>query len=81
MDTNIWLRGSYRKFRENDTVNTWRTVESFVVSNNLRHCLVKQQGGYYKIEKDGTLTFVTPTLRSITFKELYKKLKDETIFR
>ena len=76
MTTQIWLRGSYRKLKPTNRVNTWKAVESFTVSNNLRPCLIKQQGGYYKIEKDGLLTFVTPALQQITFEELYKKLKD-----
>jgi hypothetical protein len=76
MITQIWLRGSYRNLKPTDSVNTWKAVESFTVSNNLRPCLVKQQGGYYRIEKDGLLTFVTPALQQITFEELYKKLKD-----
>lgn len=76
MTTRIWLRGGYKNLNPTDTVNTWKAVESFTVSNNLRPCLIKQQGGYYKIEKDGILTFVTETLHSITFEELYRKLKD-----
>lgn len=76
MITELWLNGSLRRLKPTDFVTNWRAVESFIVSNSLRHCLIKQQGGYYKIEKDGTLTFVIRTLYSITFEELYNKLKD-----
>jgi hypothetical protein len=76
METRIYLNKGYRNLKPNDIVKTTRAVESFCVHNSLRSCLVKQQGGWYKICLDGILTFVTPALDCITFKELYERLKD-----
>lgn len=76
MNTVIYLNGGYRNINSSDFVNTWKAVTSFIVHNNLRHCLVKQQNGYYKINKDSTLSFVTRNLNMITFGELYHLLKD-----
>ena len=76
METTIWLNGSYRNVKPTDTVNTSRAVESFCNYNRLRKCLVRQQGGWYKLELNGILTFVTRALYLITFEQLYNTLKD-----
>ena len=76
MINRIWIGSRYRTIRKDKLVMNLRNVESFIVANNLRPCLCKQQGGYYKIELDGTLKHVCKFLNRITYEELYKALKD-----
>lgn len=76
METKIFLQGVYRNIRPNDPVKTSRAITSFASSNNLRDCMFKAQGGWYKIGLDGILIFATRTLYSITFTDLYQILKD-----
>jgi hypothetical protein len=73
----IWVNGSLRNFKPTSIVRTFRAVESFINYNpGLRRCLVKQQGGYYKLGLDGILTFAFHALGGVTFEQLYNILKD-----
>lgn len=76
METRIWLRGRYIVIEPGDYVCTTRAVTSFAHHNGLRDCLFKSQGGYYKLEMNGMLTFVERCLYMITFEQLYNVLKD-----
>lgn len=77
MELNIWVGNRFTDVKAEAPVNTTKNITSFCVSNNLRNCLVKSQGGWYKIELDGMLTFVTRTLYLISFADLYNILKDK----
>lgn len=76
MNTNIWINGRFTDIDPKQAVKTTRNITSFCVSNNLRDCLFKSQGGWYKLERDGIMVFVTRTLYLISFEDLYSILKD-----
>jgi len=72
MVTEIWYLRGWKNIKPDEPVNTMRAMYSFSIANCLPGGgLVKSQGGYYLIQKDGTMKFVTRTLYLLTFKELY----------
>lgn len=76
MELKLWIGNNWRQFKPEDPVNTSRAITSFATSNKLRDCLVRVQGGWYKIELNGIMTFQTRALYLISFKDLYYILKD-----
>lgn len=76
MVTNIWLNGRYTEIDPEEPVHTSKAITSFAAHNNLRNCLVRSQGGWYKIHLNGIMTFETRTLYLISFADLYNILKD-----
>lgn len=76
MELNIWINKGYKNVKKNDFVKTFRALTSFSVANCLRNCIVKSQGGYYKLELNGVLTFKFASLHNVTFEELFNILKD-----
>lgn len=78
METKIWVNNTWRNVKPTDSVNTTRAMHSFCTFNNLPDALFKTQGGWYLLKKDKTLEFVTRTLNSITFQQLYNIHKPKT---
>jgi hypothetical protein len=76
VETKIFLNKGWRNIKPEEPVNTTRAIHSFCSSNSLRDSLFKSQGGYYKLQLDGTLLFVTRTLAEISFSDLFNILKD-----
>jgi hypothetical protein len=76
MELTIFLRGRYVTIKPEDPVNTTRAITSFCCHNQLRDCLFKSQGGWYKLTLDGKLQFITRALYLISFQDLYDTLKD-----
>jgi hypothetical protein len=76
MELKLFINKGYHQFKEDDPVNSSRAITSFAASNSLRDCLVRAQGGWYKIELNGIMTFQTRALYLISFKDLYYILKD-----
>jgi hypothetical protein len=76
IDYQIWKAGRFTTVKPSDPVNTTKNVTSFCVSNGLRNCLFKSQGGWYKLQTDGTLVFIDRALYLISFENLYNILKD-----
>ncbi len=76
METRIWLNKGWVNIKPDDLVRTTKAIHSFACFNSLRDSIFRSQGGYYKIEKNGMLTFVCRTLQDITFTQLYELLKD-----
>lgn len=77
MVTTIWLNNSWRNIKPYDFINNTRAVQSFCTANCLKNNLFKSQGGWYLINFDGKLEFLTRTLQSLTFEELYNKVKKD----
>ena len=76
METNIWINGRFTDIKPDQFVNTTKNVHSFCVCNGLTDRLFKSQGGYYKLQKDGRLTFIVRALNQLTFEGLYAAMKD-----
>ena len=76
METRIWISGRYRTIDPDEPVLSTRAITSFCAFNGLRNALVRSQGGWYIISKEGIMTRVARTLYIISFRELYHLLKD-----
>jgi hypothetical protein len=76
MGTRIWIGKGYRNVNPSDIVKTTKNVHSFACENCLRDSLFKTQGGYYKLNLDGILTFAFGSLNAVTFEQLHKILID-----
>lgn len=70
----IWLGKGYRNLKPTDTVKTLRAAYSFCNYNNLP-MLLKANGGYCIISKQGKLIDICGTLDSISFGERYERIK------
>lgn len=76
METRLWINKGYRNFTPDSLVASSRMITSFATHNSLRDCLVKAQGGWYKIHKNGIMTLECRTLHHINLRDLYNILKD-----
>jgi hypothetical protein len=74
METRIWVSGGWRNISPSETVNSTRRLQSFCVFNCLECNIFKSQGGYYKLSDQGRLEFVTRTLGTISFQDVYSLL-------
>lgn len=72
----IYRNGAFGHVAGDVVVKSFREVTGFAVCNSLRNCLVKTQGGIWKICLDGNLRFVNRALNSMTFEDIYNAMKD-----
>ena len=77
MKTKIWVYDKPVTVRHTDTIKSTRRLHSFCTFNGIRDALIKSQGGWYFLQRDGTLKFVNRTLDSITFEEYFNLIKKE----
>ena len=72
--TRIWVGNGWINIKPEQQVTTTRRLRSFCVANCLPDKIVKSQGGYYNLTKDGTFVPMEKHLYLITFEEVYKLL-------
>lgn len=72
MKTSIWMGNSYRNIDPQERVQSFKRLKSFCAANLLPHCILKMQGGYYKIEGEGKpMTFIATALYKVSFQDIY----------
>lgn len=76
MVTKIWVNDKPHNIKPTDAIKSTRRLTSFCTFNALRNALMKSQGGWYWLQKDGTLRFIDRCLDNITFEEVFN-LKDK----
>lgn len=77
MVTKIWYGKGLINIKPDSPVKSTRLMTSFCSYNSLKNAVVKTQGGWYFVNQDGRLEFVTRTLGDISFQQLYDFLKDK----
>ena len=75
METKIYVYNGWVNIKPEDPIKSTRRLTSFCVFNCLRNALMKSQGGWYILHKDGRLELLARTLYLISFQEIYDKLK------
>ena len=75
MDSKIWVAGGWRNIKPEQSVKSFRQVTAFAACNCLPNCLVKAQGGLWRINKDGSMSFISSALNNLTFADLYRVMK------
>lgn len=76
VDYRIFKQGRFTTVKPTDPVNTTRNMLAFSVANGLRDCIMRGQGGWYKLCMDGIWVFAFRTLYLVSFEELYGIMKD-----
>jgi len=76
METKLWLSTGSANIKPTDTIRSTKRLTAFCASNCMRNALLKSQGGWYWLQKDGLLRFIDRCLDSITFEEIFN-LKNE----
>lgn len=76
METKLWLSTGPANIKPTDTIRSTRRLHAFCTSNSMRDALMKSQGSWYWLQKDGLLRFVDRCLNNITFAEVFN-LKDK----
>jgi hypothetical protein len=71
METKLWLSTGPQNIKPTDTIRSTKRLHAFCTSNSIRDALVKSQGGWYWLQKDGTLRFIDRCLDNITFEEVF----------
>lgn len=66
--TKIWVRNNWKNINPDNAPRELRELDSFLAFNSTAKCILKGQGGYYRI-KDGILHFISRTLSSLSFKD------------
>lgn len=76
METKLWIYGKPVNIKPLNTINSTRRLTCFCVVNGMRNALIKSQGGWYWLQKDGKMRFIDRCLDNITFEELFNLKKE-----
>lgn len=72
IETKIWYKNSYININVAKSPTSEAQLISFLRSNNAPVCFVKTGKSWRKVNKDGTLEFVSRTLYLLSFREWLK---------
>jgi len=67
--TKIYVNNGYRNVNPEHSPVSNRVLRSFLIYNNAPDCFVKTSNKWYKMSKNGRLTFVCRTLNDLSLKE------------
>lgn len=71
METRIFVNGHYTTIDPTSPINSTRHLTSFCCYNGIRNALLRSQGGWYWLHKNGMLEKVARCLYLISFEEIY----------
>jgi hypothetical protein len=77
MITNIYYRNNYINVNVDKPPKDLRQLRAFLLANNTRDCFLKSQGGYYKLELDNKLYFISRVLYLLTLKDWLEIAKND----
>ena len=77
IETRIWVRDRYRNVNPDNPPKETRELDSFLYANCGAKCFMKGQGGWYKITKEGGLSYVTRALYLLPLKDWLNIAKDD----
>jgi hypothetical protein len=76
VETKLWLSTGPANIKPTDTIRTTKRLTAFCSFNCMRNALLKSQGGWYWLQKDGLLRFIDRCLDNITFEKVYNLKND-----
>lgn len=69
MITKIFVRDKFRTVKPEHYPKEIRELDSFLVYNKSDKNIIKAQGGYYRVSRQGGLAFIVRALYLLSFKE------------
>jgi hypothetical protein len=69
MVTKIFHRGKFKNVDPDKAPKDARELDSFLIYNGTNKVFIRLVGGWYKVQRDGSFTFISRTLYLLSFKE------------